>query len=32
MSTPEVRKDPTGRGGLTYREMEESVERSHIAH
>ena len=32
MSTPEVRKDPAGRGGLSYREMEESVELSHIAH
>jgi NADH-quinone oxidoreductase subunit D len=32
MSTPEVRKDPAGRGGLSYREMEDSVELSHIAH
>jgi NADH-quinone oxidoreductase subunit D len=32
MSTPEVRQESGARGGLTYREMEESVELSHIAH
>jgi len=32
MSTPEVRKPEGARGGLSYREMEESVELSHIAH
>ena len=32
MSTPEIRQQSAGRGGLTYREMEESVELSHIAH
>ena len=32
MSTPEVRKLEGGRGGLSYREMEESVELTHIAH
>ena len=33
MSTPEVRQTTgSGRGGLSYREMEESVELSHIAH
>ena len=33
MSTPEIRPSAEGgRGGLSYREMEESVELSHIAH
>jgi NADH-quinone oxidoreductase subunit D len=33
VSTPEIRPPAEGgRGGLTYREMEESVELSHIAH
>jgi NADH-quinone oxidoreductase subunit D len=33
MSTPEVRKPAAGgRGSLSYREMEDSVELSHIAH
>ncbi len=32
MSTPEVRRPGTGGRALSYREMEESVELSHIAH
>jgi NADH-quinone oxidoreductase subunit D len=32
MSTPEIQRRSGGRGQLSYREMEESVELSHIAH